>query len=520
MIITAAAAMVVMVASSSSWSVAAVAVDNDDDDEIIAAETVDNTCTNSNTCDGASEYNNDLKEIKDEENKNDIKMSNNFESPDIDWCRRRPTWRMRKSYNTKDKDNNKINNYIRERCQEVLNYYPDLDWLAGKHPIYGTNKDNPTTNETENENDNNNDDDVKTTTADVLFERPLFRTIIRCMDGKLMQYDAPNKNVNDKMLRPKIKKVYKRKRDGLPIMSEVEYALNEIEAQSVIALSKCLKQSVKEYTFENRSFDSGGGNDVVFMAGFLQLLLPGVANQVKQVAYIVWNETKWGDDNEMGGFIPFNENKNIIVNGSSSSSSSSSINLNSHSHSDNDNDNEKNNNHEQYRSNDLRKNKKYSNKWWPDPREIGIRTIEHLSYDIWDGLGYHQDERSDYTVNILLSDPDDYEGGEFTVLPDDDMDDKDDDDDDDDDDDSSYGITNNDNDNSINPLHRLHQLHGPQQEGSKDDSKDDDSKDEENFKKITVKPDRLNAIVFLSELQHGVESRGTGHIRERIMEIR
>ena len=52
---------------------------------------------------------------------------------------------------------------------------------------------------------------------------------------------------------------------------------------------------------------------------------------------------------------------------------------------------------------------------YPPPTSLGIRTSEHLSYQGWKSLEGHKDVGSMYTCMIALKDPCDYEGGEFFV---------------------------------------------------------------------------------------------------------
>ena len=52
---------------------------------------------------------------------------------------------------------------------------------------------------------------------------------------------------------------------------------------------------------------------------------------------------------------------------------------------------------------------------YPPPTSLGIRTSEHLSYQGWKSLEGHKDVGSMYTCMIALKDPSDYEGGEFFV---------------------------------------------------------------------------------------------------------
>lgn len=92
---------------------------------------------------------------------------------------------------------------------------------------------------------------------------------------------------------------------------------------------------------------------------------------------------------------------------------------------------------------------------YKDPRAAGIRTSGHLSYTGWKELGPHADSQSLYTVLTVLADPEDYEGGEIYMTP------------------SNRPAT-----------------------------------EEE---KVRVKPDRLSALVFLAEQNHGVEPITSGY---------
>lgn len=370
----------------------------------------DNACVNRNSEHEDTDLYTDKGKGKDEH-------ENKYERHEIDWCRRRPTWRRGK--------NNKINtndeNDVRERCQRVLRYRPDFEQLvAGNHPYLSSSFDFDVG--VDEQAIDKEEDEAKGKEDELpVMERPLIRKLIHCMDNTLTSSEEPpltpdsNNNNNNTVLmpRPIITRLYKREADRLPVMAVVEHALSEEEAQSVIRLTGCLRRHVPDL-FEERKFENtakGSGNDVTFLAGFLQLLTPGVAIQIKNVAHLVWKEAKWGDD-EME-YEPIDtriDDKNIY------------------------------------------KPSRFSNHWWPDPfADCGIRTTEHLSYDRWGGLGYHQDSGSDYTVLVSLSDPNDYEGGDFTLFPE----------------------HNNEN-------------YDPQ-------------------RKISFKPNRLSAIVFLSEFSHGVE---------------
>ncbi|KAL9188951.1 hypothetical protein ACHAXT_011441 [Thalassiosira profunda] len=310
-----------------------------------------------------------------------------FEPADVAFCRRRPDW-----------------GDVRSKCQEVMEYEPDEEHLVrGRHPHLSSTFDSTETSE---------GDDYD---ALPVMERPLMKRIAECMSEAHISSGSAE-DTDDEMPSPAISKLHRRL-DGLPVMGIVSNALNEEEARSVHALSICL-QTHAPTLFERRRFEQtyeGGGNDVTFMAGFLQIFAPGVAIQLRRVLHLVWKEAGWGDDEDF--FEP--------------------IDL-------------------EYDDEDEENESAFSTRWWPDPMDktVGIRTTEHLSYSRWNGLGYHEDSGSDYTVLVGLSDPADYEGGEFSFFPE---------------------YDNEDRRNSNDEV------------------------------KIEVKPERLSAIVFLSNFRHGVE---------------
>jgi hypothetical protein len=163
-------------------------------------------------------------------------------------------------------------------------------------------------------------------------------------------------------------------------MAVVTSAITASNAATIQNLAACVREEFPEQ-FEHRKFEQGGGgNNVVFVAGFIQEFAPSVAMRIVQVAHLVWKSAGWSS---------------------------------------------------------------------PDPLQCGIRTAEHLSYDGWSKLGVHIDAGSLYTVLIALANPEDYEGGNFFMFP--------------------------------------------------------ENGDLRHGKIISVKPDRLSAIVFRSETEHGVE---------------
>jgi hypothetical protein len=458
-----------------------------DNDESSNNDVCDNytDAASSSACDGSVDKDCKIEEVDDEDDDND----DLYESPDIEWCRRRPTWRNN-DHDDDDDDskNHKNENYVREYCSKLFNYYPNLEILTkGRHPYLSSSyttrykfHDDDIFDEMEKQNDTYNN-------IPNILDRPLIKQLYECMDdddelqNQLWKFSSKSNSKSSRMVSPSITKIHRRKDDNndgdnndneigdtkdnglLPIMIIVENSINEIEAQYVISLSKCLRSHppLQEYIFEARKFEGtsrdDSGNDVTFLAGFLQILLPGIAYQIHQIAYLVWNETRWGDrdsdgndDDEIMEFVPINTELLSVEESEKSSESSEQLSKSQQQQQQYDN-----------------KNKVYTKKWWPDPRHMGIRTTEHLSYDKWGGLGYHEDSDSDYTVLVAMSNPNDYKGGEFTLFTDDIK---------------NKNKNKNHNNNSNTP------------------------KIPNRNNQISFKPNRLSAVVFLSEYEHGVES--------------
>ena len=330
----------------------------------------------------------------------DDAVNNNirYETPEIEWCRRRPTWRTVGTQGSAEK-NEEI---IRETCQRVLAYKPDPEELTDQDHWVNTDHQYLS-----------------------VLKRPIFQKLATCLEEKMNNSIAnnPTESKNTVMKKPFLSKLHRRS-NGLPVMAIVEDALAENEAEAVLALATCLQKEIPD-TFEKRIFEythegsEGGGNDVTYMAGFLQLLLPGVAHSIQQTAKLVWLEAGWSEESRV--FEPIDA---------------------------------------EYDDNEQKILSKYSSRWWPDPvSECGIRTTEHLSYDRWKGLGFHEDGESDYTVLVALSDPSDYQGGAFSLCP----------------------------------------------EYDPDSDSDDDSGGPGCRDKISIRPKQYSAIVFLSEYSHGVE---------------
>lgn len=153
--------------------------------------------------------------------------------------------------------------------------------------------------------------------------------------------------------------------DGQPVMVVISNALSEEEALYMKQLSICAHVDDPD-ALQSRPFSAEddadyvrGGNDVVFLQGYLQLFTPGLAARVQEITRLAWEQAGWGKLTEKSG------------------------------------------------------EEKYQ-----DPSLCGIRTTEHIGYDNWKSLGAHIDTDSLYSTVIALASPSEYDGGEFYLYPD------------------------------------------------------------------------------------------------------
>ena len=161
-----------------------------------------------------------------------------------------------------------------------------------------------------------------------------------------------------------------RNKAGKAIAVEVTSAITMSNVKSIRALSKgiqegisssstsstCLDKKKLSQHFKHRGFGEGqGGNDCTYLAPFLQVFCPTIATSVKDIATLAWKAASWDD---------------VLAD---------------------------------------------NNEEHPDPRSLGIRTSEYLSYKGWPSLEAHKDIGSIYTIMISIKDPTEYEGGEFFV---------------------------------------------------------------------------------------------------------
>jgi len=153
--------------------------------------------------------------------------------------------------------------------------------------------------------------------------------------------------------------------DTKPVLVHIKHALTEMEVMHIQVLQNCV-QKLDPERHEYRPFENNlGGNTVTFLSTVLQMFLPGIASQIYNLAYLAQEEANWTEP----GFEENGEENPLTA---------------------------------------------YDPRA-PDFRALGLRTSEYLSYEGDGQLGLHADSESIYTVLIALSDPEDYDGGEFEI---------------------------------------------------------------------------------------------------------
>lgn len=226
--------------------------------------------------------------------------------------------------------------------------------------------------------------------------------------------------LHESIATPKVSRVFP---EDDPILVVIDNVVTEHESEALHDLARCV-QLLDSDQFENREFtrtDYKGGNDVVYLAGFLQLLAPSISTRISDLARTAWDAASWGEIKEH----PCDDKDDRLL--------------------------------------------------IPDPLKCGLRTIEHLNYDNWTNLGFHRDDDSLFTVLIALSDPADYIGGDFAI---------------------QYRQKRSNSSNSSNSSN------------TSSTSNTSNTSKYRGRKWFEIKPERLSAVVFLSECEHGI--RGVG----------
>lgn len=153
---------------------------------------------------------------------------------------------------------------------------------------------------------------------------------------------------------------------------EVKNALSPAHVREVRALAACIRSLMprlterraiyKEFLLEEDPEGKLGGNTPTYLAPVLSLLLPRVVEEMQAVLEAAYGAAGWV------AMTIYDE----IVDSPP---------------------------HEAH----------------PNPKDVGMRTSEHLTYNDFPTLGAHNDGATSYTVNFAFSGPDEYEGGEFYI---------------------------------------------------------------------------------------------------------
>merc|ERR1712176_734700 len=107
-----------------------------------------------------------------------------YESPDVEWCRRRPTWRNINYDDNEDPNND--DNDVWETCSKLLHYFPNRNALIkGNHPFLSSTWNNTYTFDPDlidDEIDKQQRDEFESLPV---MERPIIRQLVRCMDRNM-----------------------------------------------------------------------------------------------------------------------------------------------------------------------------------------------------------------------------------------------------------------------------------------------------------------------------------------------
>eukprot|EP00588_Corethron_pennatum_P009504 CAMPEP_0194266848 /NCGR_PEP_ID=MMETSP0169-20130528/1611_1 /TAXON_ID=218684 /ORGANISM="Corethron pennatum, Strain L29A3" /LENGTH=735 /DNA_ID=CAMNT_0039007623 /DNA_START=185 /DNA_END=2392 /DNA_ORIENTATION=- len=166
---------------------------------------------------------------------------------------------------------------------------------------------------------------------------------------------------------------------GGVLLVEIENAIRPEHAKSVQTLAFCIRKYIPslttsrslftEFNFEedrNDDFtgeETLGGNVPTFMAPVISIFLPEVVKEMQEILEMAYVAAGW----------VANTIKDDILN----TIPSEAI---------------------------------------PAPKDVGIRTSEHLTYKNFPSLGSHDDGATSFTVNFALAGPEEYEGGDFFII--------------------------------------------------------------------------------------------------------
>ena len=146
--------------------------------------------------------------------------------------------------------------------------------------------------------------------------------------------------------------------------------------------------------FLNDAYNEGDGNEVTFLAGILQRYLPGIAHSLYLSAAMAYDYAKWYDVNTIHPryqSIYRHELEKQAAETAAAAAKRGGPGATS------------------------------GISGLPHPMQLGLRTAEYINYQTtgrWrpHALKQHADTGSIMTINVALSEPDDYEGGFFQLL--------------------------------------------------------------------------------------------------------
>ena len=216
--------------------------------------------------------------------------------------------------------------------------------------------------------------------------------------------------------KPTIKKLYKNEMDVV-VAVEIETAITEHEALQIQSLAQSIRNHdlFSSTLFEHRSFGpEKGGNDCTYLAPLLQTLLPDTMKTILSITQLAFEHANWNDLN----LVYENCDHDVLYEEGNEDEEVEYVYL------------EEGEEYEGVEGEDYEIEYIYEEEgeeeeeeeeddeyddhlMFPSPTKLGIRTSEHLTYNGWKSLEPHRDIGSIYTCNIALQEPTSYNGGEF-----------------------------------------------------------------------------------------------------------
>lgn len=201
-----------------------------------------------------------------------------------------------------------------------------------------------------------------------------FHTFKNCLKEKLPEKEFSElKTVNNHAIRRAGRTLNDPHNDNIPMLVAVENAMHPTHVMAVQALQKCVRK-ILPHLYESRAMykemnldeDNGsGGNCPTHLAPLVGIFLPEVVAEMEATLRVAYEATQGWQDGVA---------------------------------------------HDQANPMLPREKKMYP------PGQVGIRASEHLTYSDFPRLKEHHDGDTVYTMNFAFVAPDQYEGGEFFIL--------------------------------------------------------------------------------------------------------